>query len=155
MERAIKCLIDRCKFIFKPLKLVLILKMRFFHGRNFILQFFQVGLSSLNIFLAFKQKYLLFLVVLLDGLLEEVLPIFEHLNHQIEFFVKLLDSVFLFLLKLLFDFLQVFGEHLSLLDRDLYFILKCHLLLNYWVLLMNLLSLVANLMTLVVLDNAF
>ena len=91
-----------------------------------------------------------------DSFLKRVLPIFEHLDHQLKLLVQLGDRVFLLLLQLFFNFLDVLFEHFRLLDADFDFVLECDLLANQWIdLIRFLLRLVADLMALTLVDDTF
>lgn len=88
--------------------------------------------------------------MLLDCLGQGILPIFEHLNHDLVLLIQLTQGIFLLLLKLLFYLLDVILEDLCLLEGDFDLLLQCLPLLHHGVYLVVLLLLmVTNLMPLV------
>ena len=97
----------------------------------------------------------MFFVVPHDSLGQRLFAVFQHFNHEFEFLIQLGDRVLLFLLKLLLNLLNVFLEHLSLLDADLNLVFESDLLSDDRVdLVLFLLNLVADLVSFVLAGDA-
>ena len=61
---------------------------------------------------------------------ESILAILEHFDHELKFFVKLAQSVILFLLELLFDLDDMLLKHFSFIETCFDFLLEDVLLLD-------------------------
>jgi hypothetical protein len=78
------------ELLFQALQLRLILWARGFCQRlQLLIQLIKVVLPTLNVLLSLKEEQILFLVMMLDGLRERVLPILEHLYQQHELLIQL------------------------------------------------------------------
>lgn len=76
------------ELLLQALELRLILRTRGFGQRlQLLIQLIKVVLPALNVLLSLKEEQILFLVMMLDGLRERVLPILEHLYQQLELLI--------------------------------------------------------------------
>lgn len=95
--------------------------------------------------------------MLVYRLRKRISPILQHLHHQLKFFVELRDGIFLFLLKLLLDFLNILLKYLCFAYRRLDFLQQDSFLFDHgihlWLLLLN--YGVAYLMSFVIANNTF
>lgn len=121
VERWIKCFVQICEFVAEPVQFRFTLLFAILKTIDFTLDFWKVCFSALNVFLCFQQEDTLLFVMLIYCFCEDVSSIFEHFNHKFEFLVQLGDRVFLFLLQLLLDFLDVFFEDFGFADRCFHF----------------------------------
>ena len=88
--------------------------------------------------------------------LEHVFSIFQHFDHQFEFFIQLRESIVLFLLQLLFDFEYVFFKHFCFDEACFNLLLQDILFLNLGVDFVKALTLfICNSMSLVFADYTF
>jgi hypothetical protein len=85
--------VDPGELLLQALKLRLNLWARGFGQRlKLLIQLIKVVLPALNVLLSLKEEQILFLVMMLDGLRQSVLPILEHLYQQLELLIQLTQS---------------------------------------------------------------
>ena len=89
MEGCIVVFVDANVLLFKALQFVLILRRKLHHCHKLRFKLIQVGPAPFNVFLGLQEENLLLFVVRLHRLGKCVFTVFEHLNENFKFLIKL------------------------------------------------------------------
>jgi len=75
--------VDLCELLLESVQLVVALSRILYQELQFLVELLEVVFPSFDVFLGFHEEDFLFLVVVLDGLGEGVLPVLEHLDEEL------------------------------------------------------------------------